>query len=194
MKVVDLDQSDINSGQISSDKIALVRGADILRVHNINAAGIDNYYLLFATREAAPGSAAGTDTYKYFQGFYPDLGRVSQSVIWIDGKVTNSSIWVDNDRIDPGEPLSLESVLVLDESYLGDSIDSERSAYMQMGWPVKIAMTDNVIKTFQFGYQEGTNIYYYRISGNSTMERLTLDMMASTLSTIETISFSSASL
>lgn len=194
LKVVDLDSSDINSGQISSDKIALVRGADILRVHNINAAGIDNYYLLFATREAAPGSAAGTDTYKYFQGFNPDLGRVSQSVIWIDGKVTNSSIWVDNDRIDPGEPLSLESVLVLDESYLGDSIDSERSAYMQMGWPVKIAMTDNVIKTFQFGYQEGTNIYYYRISGNSTMERLTLDMMASTLSTIETISFSSASL
>lgn len=194
LKVVDLDSSDINSGQISSDKIALVRGADILRVHNINAAGIDNYYLLFATREAAPGGAAGTDTYKYFQGFNPDLGRVSQSVIWMDGKVTNSSIWVDNDRIDPGEPLSLESVLVLDKSYLGDSIDSERSAYMQMGWPVKIAMTDNVIKTFQFGYQEGTNIYYYRISGNSTMERLTLDMMASTLSTIETISFSSASL
>ena len=194
LKVVDLDRSDIDSGQISSDKIALVRGADILRVHNINAAGIDNYYLLFATREAAPGSAAGTDTYKYFQGFNPDLGRVSQSVIWIDGKVTNSSIWVDNDRIDPGEPLSLESVLVLDESYLGGSIDSERSTYMQMGWPVKIAMTDNVIKTFQFGYQEGTNIYYYRISGNSTMERLTLDMMASTLSTIETISFSSASL
>ena len=194
LKVVDIDSSDINSGQISSDKIALVRGADILRVHNINAAGIDNYYLLFATREAAPGNAAGTDTYKYFQGFNPDLGSVNQSVIWIDGKVTNSNMWVDNDRLDPGEPLSLESVLVLDESYLGSSIDSERSAYMQMGWPVKIAMTDNVIKTFQFGYQEGTNIYYYRISGNSTMEKLTLDLMAGTLSTIETISFSSASL
>lgn len=194
LKVVDIDSSDINSGQISSDKIESVRSADVLRVHNISDLGIDNYYLLFATREDPPTSAAGTNTYRYFQGLDPTFGMVRQAAIWIDGKITNSTIWVDNDRIDPGEPLSLESVLTLDESYLGGSIDSERSAYMQIGWPVKIAMTDNVIKTFQFGYQEGTNIYYYRISGNSTMERLTLDLMTSTLSTIETISFSSASL
>ena len=188
LKVVDIDRTNLDSRQISSDKIESVRSADVLRVHYVNKNGIDNYYLLIANGNSAP-TGTGTDTYKIFQGFDQNFGAICQYHIWIDGKVSGATTWVDNDRIDPGEPLSLESVLTLDESYLGGSIDSERSAYMQMGWPVKIAMTDNVIKTFQFGYYEGTNIYYYRISGNSTMEKLTLDMMTSTLSTIETISF-----